>query len=140
MDKPTEKLPRTEEAIRAYFLKDPKIPEIAEKLGVELDELIESAVFFVMHPMEQAEVEVAPEKDVAAAGFPVPNFDAMLQYIVESARVNNAVGGVAFDAAKRQPVSLTPRESAPAPTLPEDPTLKDELAKQVSAITRGRKY
>jgi hypothetical protein len=134
---PAKKLPRTPEAIRDFVLKDPNVAGIAENLGVTLEEYVDHVIYFVMHPEDGAEVYIAPDEEILKMGLTVPDPIAMNKYIIDALRINGALVDTAFETAKKAPVALT--NDQPAPALEGDASLKADLARQMSDISRRGK-
>lgn len=133
------KPPKDPLEIRKKVLADPNTAQIAETLGVSLEEYVEGVVHFAMNPQELPEYVVASDKILEEQyGLPptpkadelIALFDRELEYATISEKTD-------YRGAKQVLVELP--EAAPSEeTRPEDPKLKEDLKKQLLGKKGGK--
>jgi hypothetical protein len=132
------KPPKNPLEIRKKVLADPNTAQIAQKLGVPLEEYVEGVVHFAMNPDELPEYvvvtdEVLKEKFGLEAPPKTDEIIAIFNKEVEYATVSDKTD---FTAAKAKPVELSDGPSAQAPG--GDAKLQEDLKKQLLGKKGGK--
>ncbi len=124
------------DAIRAKVLADPNTAEIAESLGVELDDYVDRVVEFVMNPKLKPELVAASDAALKAAGHTPPDQAEIVAYLKSAAAL--VVEKSKFTQAQKAPVSLEQVKVGEGVVAKDDPALKAALADQLRRNRSGK--
>ena len=100
-------------AIKARVLADPNTAKIAAEFGVSVDEYADQVVHYALNPKADPEMVVAEDEDLRAAGFEVPDEQAMAQYLIDTVSTVDAAEGDGFRAAQKKAVDLGEQQAVP---------------------------
>ncbi len=126
---PTTKL--SPEEIRKKVLADPNTAQIAEKLGVSLDEYVNQVVFFVLNPNAEPSLYVVEDEDLRSMGEKPSTEDEVGQYLMEAIAIAKAANTstTEYSEAKKKLVEMPDTPAPSADTKEKDPTLADDVNK-----------
>ena len=118
------------EEIRKKVLDDPNTAQIAEKLGVSLDEYVNQVVFFVLNPNAEPSLYVVEDEDLRSMGEKPSTEDEVGQYLMEAIAIAKAANTstTEYAEAKKKLVEM-PDTPAPSAEKPKDPTLEADVNK-----------
>jgi hypothetical protein len=138
MDSAEGKPPKSALEIRKKVLADPNTAQIAEKLGVPLEQYVERVVYFAMNPQALPEYlvvsdEVLAEKFGLGPTLKTPEILAIFEREVEYATVAQKTD---YRTPKEKLVDLS--QAPAAETTIEDTQLKEDLKKQLLGKKGGK--
>jgi hypothetical protein len=121
------------QALRQKIRDDPYSEQIAQHLGVSLQEYVDQVVHYVLHPKEDPGLYIVKDKDLRAMGLEPPDAQAMGRFVVEAAALAEAADGpTRFVDSRKAPVQLEGSRARPEgehePRM--DPRLKEELERK----------
>jgi hypothetical protein len=118
------------EEIRKKVLADPNTAQIAEKLGVSLDEYVNQVVFFVLNPNAEPSLYVVEDEDLRSMGVEPSTEDDVGKYLMEAIAIAKAANPstTEYSDAKKKLVEM-PDTPAPNAEKPKDPTLESDVNK-----------
>ncbi len=73
------------EALRKRVLEDPYSEQIAQHLGVPLQEYVEQVVHYVLRPREEPSLYIVEDRELRAMGCEPPDPEAMGRFVIEAA-------------------------------------------------------
>jgi hypothetical protein len=84
---------RDPEALRKRVLENPYSEQIAQHLGVPLQEYVDQVVHYVLHPKEDPGLYIVEDEDLRAMGCEPPDPEAMGRFVEEAAALAEAAEG-----------------------------------------------
>lgn len=139
-------LKRPVEEVRAELLKDPETKRIAEAVSMKLEDYVELVLKYATDPNKEPVLNVMPDAQAKAEGYPVHSTEEVAQFFVDAAKgelpgQGNPFSKSGFDSGAGA-TGKKPSLTAPAGDLPQgpkDPALRKELLDQVKkgGGTRG---
>ena len=122
------------ESLKARLLEDPSTAQLAEQLGVPLNEYIQQVLHFMQHPGEEPQLLVVEDEDLRSAGYSVPAEEAMARFLEQAAAEANRAERTDFSQEKPRLVQLL-GDVPPAPGAAPR-TERAELETEVEARRR----
>jgi hypothetical protein len=130
----------TPESIRSQLLADPDSTQLAEQLGVPLEEYVQQVVHFVTNPQEEPQLLLVEDEDLRGQGLEPPDAEAMARHLEEAVALASASDVTEFTPAEMPSFVLSEAPQAPSDVAPFKvrPELKSELDAQLRNIRLNR--
>jgi hypothetical protein len=126
------------QSVREQLRQSPFIPEMAQELGVSVEEYIEQVAYFALHPNPEPQLAVVDTGALLAEGHAPPREEDMAGYLNQAGPTGGMEHRTDFTPAPRGPVALTGEAPGASEPNPQQEELQAylELQRLKARITR----
>jgi hypothetical protein len=130
--------PPDPQALRKKLLDDPTTEQIANELGVSLEEYIEQVLHFAMNPEAVPDLYLVEDEELRKMGYEPHTADEIGRYLLDYVAVATATEKTDFSETEKKKLDLAGGPLKAEPALPKSEELQSE-AEKIARIGRAQK-